>query len=115
MNELKGSIVALITPLTESGDFNPKYMEQLVSWHNDSATDGFVILGSTGEGTLFSAEERLKIIRSVVDHPDNRLPVWVGVSDSNPNQIMNKIREAELAGADGVMLSSPLYIKPSQR
>lgn len=115
MNDLKGSIVALVTPLTKDGDFNPNYMDQLVSWHNDAATDGFVILGSTGEGTLFSSEERSQIIRSVVDHPDNRLPVWVGVSDSSPHEVLNRIQEAEEAGADGVMLSSPMYIKPSQQ
>lgn len=115
MNDLKGSIVALVTPLTKDGSFNPGYMDQLVSWHNQSATDGFVVLGSTGEGTLFSSNERVQIIRSVVDHPDNRLPVWVGVSDSSPQEILTRIREAEDAGADGVMLSSPMYIKPTQQ
>lgn len=115
MYELKGSIVALITPLTQAGLFNKDVMGRLIQWHQESSTDGLMLLGSTGEGTLFSMDERQEIIDFVVNHPENRMPTWVGVSHSNPAQVQAMIQQSSELGADGVMVPCPMYVKPSQQ
>lgn len=112
MDELSGSIVPLVTPLLEQGvDFIS--LEKLLKWHEDSSTTAFIILGSTGEGTLLSMDERASIIEFVVQKSD--LPVWVGVSAMHHTHAMELINQANDLGADGVMVTAPLYVKPSQR
>lgn len=113
MEELSGSIVPLVTPLKDNLEVDFKSLERLVKWHEDASTTALIVLGSTGEGTLLSLEERAKVIESVVKHSD--IPVWVGVSALNHEHAMSLINQASELSADGVMVTSPLYVKASQR
>lgn len=112
MEELSGSVVPLVTPLLEKGiDFVS--LEKLLKWHEDASSTALIVLGTTGEGTLLSMQERSSIIEFVVQKSD--LPIWVGVSAMHHIHAMELINQANDLGADGVMVTAPLYIKPSQR
>ena len=114
MYELAGSIVPLVTPMKPNGDIDFDSLNRLMSWHEQASTSAVIIMGSTGEGTLLSHDERHKLIDYVINEADSHLPTWVGVTDINPNKVIQSIQQAEDLGADGVMLASPMYVKPTQ-
>ncbi|MEC7030586.1 MAG: 4-hydroxy-tetrahydrodipicolinate synthase [Pseudomonadota bacterium] len=114
MLELKGSVVPLVTPMTHDGQIDYLALKRLVSWHVEASTNALVVLGSSGEGTLLSPEENADVIRFVIEDCACQLPVWVGVSDLSISRVNTAIHQAATLGADGVMLASPMYVKPSQ-
>ena len=114
MLELKGSIVPLVTPMTHGGHVDYPALKRLVLWHIEASTSALVLLGSSGEGTLLSMDERAEVIRFVIEDTGCTLPIWVGVSDLSVERVNCAIGQAAALGADGVMLASPIYVKPSQ-
>jgi len=114
MHELSGSIVPLVTPMNHDGDIDFVSLNKLLSWHEQATTSAVIVLGSTGEGTLLSEEERMRVIDFVVNEADSSLPTWVGVSNVNPQNVIRSIEQAAKLGADGAMLASPMYVKPTQ-
>ena len=112
MYELSGSIVPLVTPMQHDGSIDYQSLKKLLAWHDVSSTNGFVVMGSTGEGTLLSEKDREALLSFVIDH--SKIPIWAGVSQLQSPQVIDAIAQAADLGADGVMLASPLYIKPQQ-
>lgn len=112
MYELSGSIVPLVTPMTHEGEIDYDAVSRLLSWHQDASTSALVIGGSTGEGTLLTEKDREALLSFVIDQ--SSLPIWAGVSDINTSRVKDAILQAQSLGVDGVMISSPMYVKPSQ-
>lgn len=110
-----GSFVALITPFDRKGRLDTKALEKLVEWHINEGTDGIVCSATTGEGLSFSDLERKKIAQICIETAARRIPVIVstGVSDT---RISTRYTEmAKRLGADGCLVVTPYYNKPSQR
>ena len=108
-----GSIVALVTPF-QKGKVDEKSLRDLVSWHCDQGTQGIVVGGSTGEGSLLSQEERTRVISITIETASKRLPIIVGCGSPSTEEANSMALEAKRLGADGILATTPYYVKPSQ-
>ncbi len=76
---LKGSLVALITPMNQDGSINYEQLHDLIDWHIENGTDGIVAVGTTGESATLPVEEHLAVIEATVKHVNKRVPVICGL------------------------------------
>jgi 4-hydroxy-tetrahydrodipicolinate synthase len=109
-----GSWVAVPTPFNEDGSVNYEGFHLLVDFHRENNTDGLLVLGSAGEASMLTIEEKKKIIECVTEYCRNRIPVFIGTSGSNTADSVCMTRYAHECGADGAMLVVPGYIRPPQ-
>ncbi len=111
MFDVKGSIVALITPFHEDGSVNFEKLKELCEWHIQNATDALLILGTTGESSTMTHEEDAAVVKCVLSCVQGRVPVIVG-SGSNCTQTMieKSVKYANM-GADALLVISPYYNK----
>lgn len=108
-----GSIVALVTPFKgEKVDWQS--LEGLVEFHIQSGTHGIVPCGTTGEAATLSHEEHGKVIEAVIKAVKKRVPVIAGTGSNSTAEAVALTRAAEKAGADGALLISPYYNRPTQ-
>jgi 4-hydroxy-tetrahydrodipicolinate synthase len=111
---VEGSWPALVTPFTEEDEVDYEILRRLVDFHVENESDGILLLGSTSEATLLSAEERTWIIDETLDAARGKVPALCGVSASTTKQTIENARYAKEAGADGGLIVQPGYIRPSQ-
>lgn len=109
-----GSLVAIVTPMKESGEVDYQALERLVDWHLENETDGLVILGTTGEAPTIEPDERKEIIERIVAQVDEQIPVIVGTGANATNHAIHLTRQAMELGADATLLVTPYYNKPTQ-
>lgn len=112
---IKGSLVALATPLVEESlEVDWQALEKLVSWHVAKGTNGIVAVGTTGESATLSVEEHQRVIRFVVEAAKGRVPVVAGTGANCTREAIALTVAAKNAGADACLLVTPYYNKPSQ-
>ena len=111
---LKGSIVALITPFHEDGSVNFEKLAQLVDFHLENDTDGLLILGTTGESSAMSHEEDDAVCEFVVKRVAGRVPVIAGSGSNCTQTMLEKSLSFEKLGADGLLLITPYYNKTNE-
>ena len=110
---LKGTSTALITPFTND-EIDFEALEKLLEFQLNGEVDSLVILGTTGEPATLSKEEKISIVRFVVDYVKGKLPIIVGAgSNSTAQAIENGKLYADL-GADGLLMVTPYYNKCTQ-
>lgn len=107
--EIGGLWPALFTPVTEDGA--PAYgeLEKMVQLCIDQQLDGIYLLGSTGQGVLFSESERAEVTRQVMQVAGNALPVMVQVGSFTTNESVRLAKTAQEAGAYGISTVAPIY------
>ena len=110
---LKGSIVALITPF-ENNTLKEDVYCKLIHYHLKNGTNGVVPGGTTGESPTLSHEEHRKIINISVKECKNKIPVIAGTGSNSTTEAVELSRFAEKAGADGLLIVTPYYNKPTQ-
>jgi len=108
-----GSIVALVTPFKEGKIDFPK-LDELVRRHIDAGTNGIVPCGTTGESATLSHEEHEQVIGAVVRAADGRIPVIAGTGSNSTSEAIRLTRFAQESGADGALLITPYYNRPTQ-
>ncbi|WP_416190239.1 4-hydroxy-tetrahydrodipicolinate synthase [Neisseria sp. CCUG17229] len=111
---LKGSLVALITPMNQDGSINFEHLKSLIDWHIDNGTDGIVAVGTTGESATLDVDEHLAVIEATVKHVNKRVPVIAGTGANNTAEAIALSKAAEKVGADYSLSVVPYYNKPSQ-
>lgn len=111
---LKGSLVALITPMNQDGSINYEQLRDLIDWHIENGTDGIVAVGTTGESATLPVEEHLSVIETTVKYVNKRVPVIAGTGANNTVEAIALSKAAEQAGADYTLSVVPYYNKPSQ-
>lgn len=111
---LKGSLVALITPMNQDGSINYEQLRDLIDWHIENGTDGIVAVGTTGESATLPVEEHLAVIEATVKHVNKRIPVIAGTGANNTVEAIALSQAAEQVGADYTLSVVPYYNKPSQ-
>ncbi|MGM9904427.1 dihydrodipicolinate synthase [Enterococcus sp. 10A9_DIV0425] len=111
---IKGSIVALITPMTETGAIDYNGLEQLIDFHLNEHTDGLLILGTTGESPTLTQEEEEEILRTTVKKVAGRLPVIAGAGTNATAETCRKVQRFAELGADQVLVITPYYNKTSE-
>ncbi len=109
-----GSMVALVTPMREGGDVDSDALRWLVDFHIDNGTDGIVAVGTTGESATLDEREHCDVVRQVVEHVRNRVPVIAGTGSNSTREAIDLSRCAMEAGADACLLVTPYYNKPTQ-
>ena len=109
-----GSLVALVTPLTQQGEVDYHALTALVGFHLDNQTDGIVVVGTTGECATLTGPEKAKVIRHVVEQVGGRIPVIAGTGATSTRQSIDSTRQAMELGVDGCLIMAPPYIKPTQ-
>jgi 4-hydroxy-tetrahydrodipicolinate synthase len=108
-----GSIVALVTPF-KNGAVDWQSLEGLVDFHLQNGTHGIVPCGTTGESATLSHQEHDEVIRAVINAVNKRIPVIAGTGSNSTDEAVRLTREAEKSGADGALMISPYYNRPTQ-
>jgi len=112
---LKGSLVALVTPMKADGELDEAALGQLVEWHIGAGTEGLVIAGTTGESPTLLRDEHESLLRRVIELTRGRIPVIAGTGSNSTEQTLDMSRRAAEAGADALLLVVPYYNRPPQR
>jgi len=111
---LKGSIVALITPFLKSVEIDFDAFQNLIEWHIASGTQAIVVNGSTGEGNLLSAKEQQALFEAAVATVKKRVPVIAGTGSASTTQVIENNQVARKAGVDALLVATPFYVRPTQ-
>lgn len=111
---IKGSIVAIVTPMYPDGGVDFDSLAALVDWHVAEGTDAIVAVGTTGESATLEVDEHIEVIRRVVKQVRQRVPVIAGTGANSTSEAIELTRLGKDAGADAVLLVTPYYNKPPQ-
>ena len=111
---IKGSIVALVTPMHADGSLDLPSLRQLIDWHIAEGTDGIVIVGTTGESATVSVEEHCDLIKLAVEHSAKRVPIIAGTGGNSTAEAIKLTRYAKDVGADAALVVVPYYNRPTQ-
>lgn len=114
MSIFKGSGVAVVTPMHDSGEVNYEEFAKLLEFQIANGTDAIIVCGTTGESSTLTHEEHLDVIRYCVKTVAGRIPVVAGTGSNCTETAVYLSKEAESAGADGLLLVSPYYNKATQ-
>ncbi|MCH2076266.1 MAG: 4-hydroxy-tetrahydrodipicolinate synthase [Rhodobacteraceae bacterium] len=110
----KGSMVALITPFANNA-VDHDALKRLVDWHIAEGTNGIVPVGTTGESPTLTHDEHDTVVATVVEQAAGRVPVLAGAGSNNTAESVRLVQAAKDAGADGALVVTPYYNKPTQR
>ena len=111
---ITGSIVALVTPMTETGDIDWAALERLIDWHIANGTQALGLVGTTGEASTLSHPEHREVIRFGVSHAGGRIPIMAGTGSNSTLEAVELTVSAAEAGADCALLVTPYYNRPTQ-
>ncbi len=111
---IKGSIVAIVTPMHEDGSLDRPALKALLDWHIAEGTDAVVIVGTTGESPTVSVEEHCELIRLAVDHVAGRIPVIAGTGGNSTTEAIELTQYAKSVGANASLQVVPYYNRPTQ-
>lgn len=111
---LKGSIVALVTPMKRDGAVDFEALEALIEWHIEQGTHGIVPMGTTGESATLDTPEHIVVIRRTIEVVAGRVPVIAGTGSNSTDESIHQTQEAERLGADACLLVTPYYNRPTQ-
>ena len=109
----KGSIVAIVTPF-KNGEIDEEELRELVEFQIENGTDGIVPCGTTGEASTLDYREHDRVVEIVVHQAKKRVPVIAGTGSNSTKEAIEITEHAKRVGADGALLITPYYNKPSQ-
>ncbi|TYT27044.1 4-hydroxy-tetrahydrodipicolinate synthase [Luteimonas viscosa] len=113
-NLLRGSIVALVTPMHDDGGIDYATLRKLVDWHVEQGTDCIGVVGTTGESPTVDVEEHCEVIRVAVEQAAGRVPVMAGCGGNSTAEAIALAQFARKVGADSQLQVVPYYNKPGQ-
>ncbi|QAR32083.1 4-hydroxy-tetrahydrodipicolinate synthase [Geovibrio thiophilus] len=109
----RGSFVAIATPM-KNGKVDEESLRNLIEFQIESGTDGVVPCGTTGESATLTYEEHCRVIEIVIDQVKKRVPVVAGSGSNSTHESIFLTQHAQKAGADGALVITPYYNKPTQ-
>lgn len=110
----EGSFVALVTPFTDDESLDESKLKELLEFQIEGGTDGIVPCGTTGESPALSDEEHNRVVDLTVQTVDGRTPVLAGTGSNSTTRTLHATEHAKAAGADGALIVTPYYNKPTQ-
>ena len=108
-----GSLVAIVTPFS-NGKFDERTLEDLIEFHITNGTHGIVPCGTTGESATLTPEEHERVVAVTVEVVNKRIPVIAGTGSNSTDEAITFTKHAKAVGADGALLITPYYNKPTQ-
>jgi len=114
MQELKGSFVALVTPMKINGEIDLSALRQLVEWHIESGTHGLVSVGTTGESATLNFNDHVKVLEKTISYIDNKIVAIAGTGANSTDEAIELSKAASLIGYEFALSVTPYYNKPSQ-
>jgi 4-hydroxy-tetrahydrodipicolinate synthase len=111
---LKGSLVAIVSPMHENGSLDLDAFRRLIDWHIGEGTDGIVAVGTTGESPTVDFEEHCALIEAAIEQAAGRVPVIAGTGANSTREAVELQAFARKAGADMSLSVVPYYNKPTQ-
>ena len=111
--EFYGALTALVTPFKD-GTIDEEAYRSFIEWQIESGINGVVPCGTTGESATLSHDEHKEVIRICIDQVKGRIPVLAGSGSNNTREAIELTRYAKNAGADGALMITPYYNKPTQ-
>lgn len=111
---IKGSIVAIVTPMNTDGSLDMAAFRALVDFHIDQGTDAIVVVGTSGESPTVNVEEHELLIQAAVDHAAKRIPIIAGTGANSTREAIELAAFSKKAGADASLTVVPYYNKPTQ-
>ena len=111
---LKGSLVAIVTPMLEDGSLDIGRLHQFIDFHIREGSNGLVVVGTTGESPTVDFDEHCQLIKTTVDHAAGRIPIIAGTGANSTREAIELSEYAKKAGADGSLSVVPYYNKPTQ-
>lgn len=110
--KIEGSFVAIITPFNQDGTVDFEGFRTLIDFQAKNGTSALLIMGSTGEVSMLSLEERQKIISETVKFKKGNILLYYGCTRTNTQETIDMVRYAAKEGADGAIITTPPYIFP---
>jgi 4-hydroxy-tetrahydrodipicolinate synthase len=111
---LKGSLVAIVTPMQPGGALDLEALRRLIDFHVASGTAAIVVVGTTGESPTVDVDEHCRLIEAAIEHSAGRLPVIAGTGGNSTSEAIALTRFAKKAGAHAGLSVVPYYNKPTQ-
>lgn len=106
----EGSFVALVTPMNNDGSIDYEGFRTLLNWHHEHGTSAVLIMGSTGEVSMLSPEERREIVERTVKMRPGQMQMYYGCTGNNTATTIGYVQHAKQFGADGAIIAAPAYI-----
>ena len=114
MAKLKGSLVAIVTPMRDDGALDLNAFRNLIDWHVQEGTDAIAVVGTTGESPTVDFDEHRLLIDTAVRHAAKRIPIVAGTGANSTREAIGLAAHAKKAGADMSLTVVPYYNKPTQ-
>ncbi|MEL0243850.1 MAG: 4-hydroxy-tetrahydrodipicolinate synthase, partial [Gammaproteobacteria bacterium] len=111
---VKGSIVAIVTPMKANGDLDLDALDKLVDFHVESGTKGIIAVGTTGESATLEVSEHISVIERIVKKADKKVFIFAGTGANSTKEAIYLSMAAKSAGADASLSVTPYYNKPTQ-
>ena len=111
---IKGSVVALVTPMKTDNSIDFEAYADLLDWHKQQGTDGVVVLGTTGESPTVTDEEREQLVKIAVSKGSVNFPVIIGTGSNSTSHTIALTQQAKALGATACLIVVPYYNKPTQ-
>jgi 4-hydroxy-tetrahydrodipicolinate synthase len=114
VNSLKGLGVAMVTPFSVDGEIDFTALSKLTTFLIEGGVDYLVVQGTTGESPVLSKEEKQRVLDTVCEVNNKRLPVVFGIGGNNTSAVANDLKTFDLSQVDAILSASPYYNKPTQ-
>ena len=111
---VKGSIVAIVTPMKANGDLDLDALDKLVDFHIKSGTKGIIAVGTTGESATLEVSEHISVIERIVNRSNNKIFIFAGTGANSTKEAIYLSKAAKSAGANASLSVTPYYNKPTQ-
>ncbi len=111
---MRGSLVALVTPMAEDGSVDFEALNELIEFHVDEGTDGLVIAGTTGESVTLTMEEHVQVLEHAIRYARGRLPIIAGTGSNSTAQTIDLSKTVAQYSPDAYLIVTPYYNKPTQ-
>ncbi|HPJ59551.1 MAG TPA: 4-hydroxy-tetrahydrodipicolinate synthase [Bacteroidales bacterium] len=115
MKRFKGTGVAIITPFKNDSSIDFSALGRVINHVVDGGVNYIVAMGTTGEASTLTMDEKSALISYVTEVIDNRVPLMVGIGGNNTSEVIKAVRELSAPGVDAILSVAPYYNKPGQR
>jgi 4-hydroxy-tetrahydrodipicolinate synthase len=113
-SKLRGSLVAIVTPMHDDGSLDLAAYKRLIEWHIETGTCAIVAVGTTGESPTVDVDEHIELIKVAVEQSAGRVPVIAGTGANSTKEAIALTQQAKKVGASSTLQVAPYYNRPTQ-